>query len=104
MPAATRYLVSIPRPHSHLVEVEARFGELDELPQSIELRMAAWTPGSYLVRDYARHVEGLTAHTEGGQALPIQKIDKAAWRVDRRDASEVVVRYRVFAHELTVRT
>lgn len=104
MPAATRFTVSIPRPHTHLIEIEARFGELDALPQSLELRMAAWTPGSYLVRDYARHVEGLTAHTAGGQALPLHKVDKAAWRVERRDASEVVVRYRVFAHELTVRT
>jgi predicted metalloprotease with PDZ domain len=104
MVAATRYRVSVPRPHSHLVAVEARFADLGDLPAAIDLRMAAWTPGSYLVRDYARHVEGLTAETAGGARLEVRKIDKAIWRVERGDADEVVVRYRVYAHELTVRT
>jgi predicted metalloprotease with PDZ domain len=104
MPVANRYVVSIPRPHSHLVEVEARFAELDGLPQTLDLHMAGWTPGSYLVRDYARHVEGLSAAAASGAPLTATKIDKATWRVDRRDAREIVVRYRVFAHELTVRT
>ena len=104
MSAPTRYRVAIPRPHTHLVEVEARYRELDGLPPSIVLRMAGWTPGSYLVRDYARQVEGLEAATAGGERLSVEKLDKASWRIDRRGASEVVVRYRVFAHELSVRT
>src|SRR5687768_11589330 len=100
--ARTRYRLSFPRPHRHQVEVEARFGDLDDAGPLV-LRMAGWTPGSYLVRDYARHVEGVTAFA-GGRELAVEKIEKAAWRVDGGGAREVVVRYRVFAHELTVRT
>src|SRR5687767_4630782 len=104
MTAPTSYRVTIPRPHTHLVEVEARFRDLGALPGALVLRMAGWTPGSYLVRDYARHVEGLTAETAAGAPLAVEKIEKAAWRVERAGAAEIVVRYRVFAHELTVRT
>jgi predicted metalloprotease with PDZ domain len=104
MAARTRYVLRIPAPHTHLVEVEARFTDVGGLPPGLDLRMAAWTPGSYLVRDYARHVDGVEAVADDGRALAVEKIDKATWRVHHGSAREVVVRYRVFAHELTVRT
>jgi predicted metalloprotease with PDZ domain len=100
--ARTRYRLAIPRPDSHLVEVEARFLDVGGLAQ-LDLRMAGWTPGSYLVRDYARHVEGLVAEADG-QPLPVEKVEKAIWRVRHGGAREVTVRYRVYAFELTVRT
>jgi predicted metalloprotease with PDZ domain len=62
--------------------------------------MAVWTPGSYLVREYARHVEGLDADAPACAV----KVRKNAWRVETRGAAQVVVRYRVYASELTVRT
>ena len=49
-----RYTLRFPAPHTHYVEVEAAL-PTDEKPW-IELTMAVWTPGSYLVREYARHV------------------------------------------------
>ena len=54
-----RYTISFPAPHTHYVEVEASV-PTEGRPQ-IDLMMAVWTPGSYLVREYARHVEALTA-------------------------------------------
>ena len=62
--------------------------------------MASWTPGSYLVREYARHVEGLAADPPARAT----KVRKNAWRVATGGASRVTVRYRVHAGELTVRT
>jgi predicted metalloprotease with PDZ domain len=100
--ARTSYRLSFPQPHTHLIDVDARYAELSG--DSVELRMAAWTPGSYLVRDYARHVQELVAESESGRALVVTKVDKATWRVSLAGAHEVRVRYRVFAHELTVRT
>jgi predicted metalloprotease with PDZ domain len=71
---------------------------------AVDLHMAAWTPGSYLVRDYARHVQDLVAVDERGAPLQVEKQDKARWRVTLGGARDLLVRYRVYAWELTVRT
>ena len=60
--APLRYTLTFPAPHTHYVEVEAHV-PTDRHPV-VELDMAVWTPGSYLVREYARNVEQVTA--EGG--------------------------------------
>src|SRR5579859_8119447 len=90
--------VSLPDPASHLVHVETQIA--GALPPSFVLFMPVWTPGSYLVREYARHVEGFAA-TPPTRAI---KIRKNAWRIERAGADSVVVRYRVYANELSVRT
>jgi len=99
--ARNRYRLSFDR-NAHIIDAVARFAEVSG--DSVVVRMAAWTPGSYLVRDYARHVLSLRAETAEGRPLRATKIDKAGWRVDLDGAGEVVVRYQVYAHELTVRT
>ena len=75
----------------------------DGRPQ-VELMMAVWTPGSYLVREYARNVEAVTAATEDGRALQVDKFDKNRWRVATGGAPSVEVSYRVYAREMSVRT
>jgi predicted metalloprotease with PDZ domain len=98
MSDGVRYRVSMRRPHSHLVEVEAQF------PGGAErtLALPVWTPGSYLVREYARNLQELEAFDEAGRPVGIERLDKRSWRV-RTDAP-VTLRYRVYANELTVRT
>ncbi len=97
-----RYTVSFPEPHTHYVEVTAVV-PTDRRPQ-VELMMAVWTPGSYLVREYARHVEEVTAAAPDGRALTIDKSDKNRWRVATGGAPSVEVSYRVYAREMSVRT
>ena len=97
-----RYTVSFPAPHTHYVEVEASV-PTDGRPQ-IELMMAVWTPGSYLVREYARHVEALTATDAGGVSLPVEKTRKNRWRIATTGARTIRLAYRVYAHEMSVRT
>jgi len=50
------YKVSAPKPSSHLIDVEMTV-KWANMPRLAELKMAVWTPGSYLVREYARHVQ-----------------------------------------------
>jgi predicted metalloprotease with PDZ domain len=66
--------------------------------------MAVWTPGSYLIREYERHVEGLVATDPTGRRLVVEKTRKNRWRVSTGGARTVRVRYRVYAHEMSVRT
>ncbi|WP_224369240.1 M61 family metallopeptidase [Hyalangium versicolor] len=100
MPEAVHYRVSMPRPHSHLFEVEAIF---PAGPDVLDALLPVWTPGSYLVREYARHVQDVTAEGPRGEALRVQRTDKRTFRV-RAGGVAVTLRYRVYAHELTVRT
>jgi len=99
MSEPVRYRVSMPRPHTHLFEVEARFPGQDVL----EAVLPVWTPGSYLVREYARHVQQLSAVDEAGATLPVERVDKRTWRVQAH-GRPATLRYRVYANELTVRT
>ena len=91
-----RYTVSFPAPQTHYAVVEADF-PTDGSP-SIEIFMATWTPGSYLIREYARHVEGV-------QALSgVVKINKNRWRIDTDGAPAVRVTYRLYCREMSVRS
>jgi predicted metalloprotease with PDZ domain len=98
------YTVSMSKPWTHLLEVEMRLGWAANSPAQAEVSMPVWTPGSYLVREYARHVENFAAADAGGKALLWRKADKNTWQIDLQGAKEIVVRYNVYSNELTVRT
>jgi predicted metalloprotease with PDZ domain len=99
--APIQYTLTFPAPHTHYVEVSASI-PTDRLGE-IELMMAVWTPGSYLVREYERNVEALTA-TAGGRALTVIKSDKNRWKVTTGGAPTIDLTYRVYGHEMSVRT
>jgi len=67
------------------------------------LALPAWTPGSYLIRDYARFLDRLEAVDDGGRPLAVPKVDKHRWRLPAA-GGPVTVRYRLFCNDLTVRT
>ena len=91
------YALSLPRPESHLFHVETTMrGVADE---HVDFVLPSWTPGSYRIRDFARHVQDFSAGR-----LRWRKMDKARWRVFTKGVREVRIAYRVWAFELTVRT
>lgn len=96
------YSISMLRPHTHRYEVALDIHPVD-VP-SLDLALPAWTPGSYLIRDYARHVQQFAATDERGELLPWQKIDKTTWRITTGNARSVRVTYQVYAFDLSVRT
>jgi predicted metalloprotease with PDZ domain len=108
MPQPISYTLRFPAPQTHYVEVEALV-PTDGLP-AIELMMAVWTPGSYMVREFSRNVEEVTAASETGEPLPISKISKNRWRVEALGVprgtriTRILLRYRVYAREMSVRT
>jgi predicted metalloprotease with PDZ domain len=97
-----RYTLTFPAPATHYVEVEASI-PTGGAPQ-VELFQPVWTPGSYKVRDYSRHVEELRAESPGGNPLPVTKVRKNRWRIATWGAPRVHLLYRVYGRELTVRT
>ncbi len=116
-PPGVTYILSMPEPQTHYFEVEmqvknaavatsARKNRGDRYagagPGYLDIKMPVWTPGSYLIREYAKNVEGFTA-TAAGKVVRSEKIRKNAWRVYSTD-DNLTIRYRVYANELTVRT
>jgi len=93
------YLVTVPDPRTHLFHVAVTVSRPEAGP--LRLCLPVWTPGSYVVREYARHVDDVTAE-DGSGIRPVAKVDKATWQVDA--GPTVTVRYTVWAYELTVRT
>ena len=98
-----RYVVSMSKPWTHMLEVEMRL-KWNAAAGDFELKMPVWTPGSYLIREYARHVQDFSVKDSSGKALRWEKVNKNTWNIASGGAREVVVRYRVYSNELTVRT
>jgi predicted metalloprotease with PDZ domain len=95
------YLVAMSQPETHLFEVTLR---LVNYPSPIlDLKLPVWTPGSYLVREYAKNLQDFVAFAEN-KPFSWRKISKNHWQVDKTGVSELTVRYRIFANELSVRT
>ncbi|SIQ89432.1 M61 family metallopeptidase [Pontibacter lucknowensis] len=100
--ADLRYTLSMSEPHTHYFEVEV---ELSGARQNyIDYKMPVWAPGSYLVREFAKNVEGFNATDKSGKALRHEKVDKNTWRVYSNKTEAVRVRYKVYAYEMSVRT
>ena len=99
--APIRYILTFPAPQTHYVEVAAAIPTRGRA--EIELMMAVWTPGSYLVREFERNVEAVNA-SAGGRQLAITKSDKNRWRVSTGGAPTVDLKYRVYGREMSVRT
>lgn len=96
------YNVAMPEPHTHYFEVEMVINEPRVSP--VEVSMPVWAPGSYLVREFAKSVEEVTAENEHGNALKVTKTDKNSWRIASEKYRKITIRYRVYANELSVRT
>jgi predicted metalloprotease with PDZ domain len=99
--APVAYRVSMSEPASHEFEVQIDVPALER--PTVDLVFPAWAPGSYLVRDFVRHVYRLIVTDARGRALPVERLEKARWRVDA-GGRPFRVRYRVFAFEQSVRT
>jgi predicted metalloprotease with PDZ domain len=95
-----RYTLLFPAPQTHYVEVEARVPASGR--SDVELMMAVWTPGSYLVREFARHVEEISARGTDGKPLEISKVRKNRWRIEPHGSAEIAVSYRVYARTMSV--
>ncbi|OFW13211.1 MAG: hypothetical protein A3F70_12075 [Acidobacteria bacterium RIFCSPLOWO2_12_FULL_67_14] len=97
-----RYTLRFPEPQTHYLEVTAVVPTSGQ--PAVELMMAVWTPGSYMVREYSRNVEAVAATQAGSRGAQVEKTDKNRWRVSTGGAPTVTVTYRVYAREMTVRT
>ncbi|HET7791878.1 MAG TPA: PDZ domain-containing protein [Rhizobacter sp.] len=94
------YRLEIADAHAHLFRVTLT------VPQPAaeqRLSLPAWIPGSYLVREFARHLSGLQAR-QGAREVSLTQLDKATWVAACSGKGALSVSYLVYAFDSSVRT
>jgi predicted metalloprotease with PDZ domain len=99
--ASISYTVTFPEAQAHYVNVEMHIDHISQ--KSITLKMPVWTPGSYLVREFAKNIETLTV-TANGEVLTAKKTRKNWWLINTEGKSSITIKYNVYCNEISVRT
>ena len=100
--AKISYSLKMPRPQNHYFQVEMQVEQVKQKTATVKLPV--WAPGSYLVREFSRHLNQVKAYSLQGAALPVIKKTKNAWEIDLKGQTSFVLKYEVYAFELSVRT
>ncbi len=99
MSDAHRYRIQPVDPAAHLYEVRVTVAKPDANGQQFTL--PAWIPGSYMIRDYAKHVVAIRAESDG-RDVPLKKLDKSSWQAAATQR-ELTLILEIFAHDESVR-
>ncbi|WP_156309196.1 M61 family metallopeptidase [Sphingobacterium endophyticum] len=95
------FQLSFIEPQAHYVEVKMIIDGIDQ--DYLDLKMPVWTPGSYLIREFAKNIEQVKAEDAQGNEIVIHKTNKNTWRLNSKGA-QVKISYRVYSFERSVRT
>ncbi len=68
-----------------------------------EVSLPVWIPGSYLVREFSKNLQGLTA-TQDGQPVVVEQLSKNRWKLHCTSQSPLTLTYQVSAYDNSVRT
>jgi len=96
-----RYRVEPADRSAHLFRVSLT---LPQPEACVVLRLPVWIPGSYLIREFARHLSGVDAR-QGERRLVVTALDKASWQIEGCDPTQtLVLSWQVYAFDTSVRT
>jgi predicted metalloprotease with PDZ domain len=98
--ADVHYLVEAANVHAHLWRITLTIAKPARL-QTVSLPV--WIPGSYMVREFAKHLQNLAA-SQGGKVCAVQQLDKCTWRIKNTAGKPLEISYEVYAFDNSVRT
>jgi predicted metalloprotease with PDZ domain len=98
--SAAHYRIEAASPNAHLFNVTLRISQ--PLAQQ-QVSLPVWIPGSYLVREFAKNLQGLQA-TQGGRSVKVQQLDKCNWTIACSTNKPLELTYQVYALDTSVRT
>ena len=97
--AAVTYRVEAHDVHTHLFDVTLTISQ----PTAVQrVSLPVWIPGSYLVREFSKNLQDLTAQ-QGRTRLAVTQVDKCTWQIDCKPEKPLVLRYQIYAHDSSVR-
>ena len=95
-----RFAVQASAVDAHLFDVELHIAE----PAAQQLlSLPVWIPGSYLVREFSKNLQGVKA-TQNGQPVAVQQLSKNQWKISCNADADCVISYQVCAYDTSVRT
>ncbi|HYN58210.1 MAG TPA: PDZ domain-containing protein [Rubrivivax sp.] len=94
------HLIEAADTHAHLFRITLK---LPRPAAQQRVSLPVWIPGSYLVREFSRHLSRLQAR-QGTRACRIEQHDKCTWTVYSEGAATLQLVYEVYAYDLSVRT
>lgn len=103
------YLVQIDKPENNHVKVTLKL-EKPKNKDTLQVFLPSWSPGSYLMREYSRHVRWFQASSSNGEVLFHTQTAKGTWEIDwkksdlKRPQDTFEITYEIYGKELTVRT
>jgi predicted metalloprotease with PDZ domain len=98
--AAVHYSIDASDMHAHLYRVTLTIAK----PlKNQRLSLPVWIPGSYMVREFAKHLQNLSG-MQGGKAVALAQLDKCSWQAVNTAAKPLVLSYEVYAYDNSVRT
>lgn len=103
------YIVQLDKPEQNHVKVTMK---LEKRPgqDKLQVFLPSWSPGSYLLREYARHIRWFKANSSNGEELFYTQMAKGVWEIDwkksdlKKSMDQFEVSYELYGKELTVRT
>lgn len=98
--AAVHYRVEVASLQAHLFQVTLTIAR--PAPQQ-RVSLPVWIPGSYLVREFSRHLQQLQAR-QGKAAVPLRQLDKNTWQAEADPTRPLVLTCQVYAFDNSVRT
>jgi predicted metalloprotease with PDZ domain len=97
--ATVHYEIACDDVHAHLFQVTLSVAE----PAALQvLQLPVWIPGSYLVREFAKHLQHLRC-TQNGKPVPTTQTDKSHWQVRCNPGHSLQAQYQVYARDASVR-
>lgn len=103
------YKLIIETPSTHQVRVIIE-GKKENNEKRLDFFLPRWSPGSYLMREYSRHISNIVAQTKNGERLGFIQTDTSVFQIDWSQTDLIkaddsfTLSYNVYCHELTVRT
>lgn len=98
--ASLHYRIQPKNPSAHLFEVSVTVTEPD--PAGQRFMLPVWIPGSYMIREFARHIVSIRAEADG-KSITCIKIDKATWQAEHGKFDTITVTCEIYAWDLSVR-
>ena len=92
------YTLSIENPHRNYFNIEISYDVQNQ--EYIDFIMPAWTPGSYVIKDWSKNVIDVHAKNDVDSVLACYKIDKQTWRVKVEQSKIIRFSYKVYAYSL----
>ncbi len=98
--SAVHYDITIANAHAHLWQITLT---MPKPAKNQIVSLPVWIPGSYMVREFSKHLQNLQG-MQNGKAVVIEQLDKCTWHVVNAAAKPLVLSYEVYAFDNSVRT